>query len=83
MSSFYGTVEPLADDERINRRRERQRASLHQSIIDAAINSDPQNPTGSGKLKTVLSSLVLTDFVVCGRWPALESILATNEHEYS
>jgi hypothetical protein len=21
--------------------------------------------------------------VVCGRWPALERILATNEHEYS
>jgi hypothetical protein len=25
----------------------------------------------------------LKDFVVCGRCPALERILATNEHEYS
>jgi hypothetical protein len=27
--------------------------------------------------------LVLMDFVVCGRWLALERILARNEHEYS
>jgi len=39
------------------------------------------SPRRKGAKWRHLFLLVLTDFVVCGRWPALERILATNEHE--